>query len=81
MSLKRKWRKTGVKQGLVVQTYYTAQRVLRLRMENRTARHGRQLRTDCPSGQAVSLRLGEGLIVLVAQPAAKIHRDTHVFCL
>jgi len=88
MGLKLKWRKTGVKQGLGLQSYYHST----ARPEVANGEQNSQTRTTIADrlpkrtgtqddGQSVNLRLGEGLVVLVAKPAATVQSDTHGLCL
>lgn len=88
MVLKIKWRKTGVKECLGVQTYYHST----ARPQVANGEQNSQARTTIADrlpkrkgtqddGRTVSLRLGEGLVILVAKPATKVQRDAHSLCL
>jgi hypothetical protein len=87
MGLKIKWRKTGVKQILGVQIYYHT--TARLQVANgeqncqaRTTADRLPNRTRTQEyGHSVSLRLGEGLVIIVTEPATKVQRDAHGLCL
>jgi hypothetical protein len=85
MGLKIKWRKTGVKQILGVQTYYhtTARPQVcewRTELSGTADRFPKRTRTQ-KYGHSVSLRLGEGLVIIVAKQATKLQRDAHGLCL